>query len=241
MADSCTIVFDLDDTLYLERDFVRSGFRAADRWLQDTSGVNGLFEHCQKLFDAGVRKNIFDRALPALGLTGAPELVAQLVEVYRNHEPEITLTDDVVRYFGRRPPGLRFGLITDGPEATQMAKIRALNLDKVMQKIVCTGAWADGLGKPHPLAFETIERWCGCSGERLAYIGDNLKKDFVTPKARGWWTVQIIRSDRVHHVAAPDSAHLAHARIAAFDVLDKCLANLDRNWNRQSIGRTNGG
>ena len=36
------IVFDLDDTLYLERDFVRSGFAAVDRWVSDRFAISGL-------------------------------------------------------------------------------------------------------------------------------------------------------------------------------------------------------
>jgi putative hydrolase of the HAD superfamily len=38
------IVFDLDDTLYLERDFARSGFEAAGAWLYRQAGVPGLAE-----------------------------------------------------------------------------------------------------------------------------------------------------------------------------------------------------
>ena len=40
----------------------------------------------------------------------------------------------------------------------------------------------------------------GLIGFPLAYVADNPLKDFVTPRARGWWTVQVERPERVHHV-----------------------------------------
>ena len=36
------VIFDLDDTLYAERDYALSGFRAAGRWARDALGVVGL-------------------------------------------------------------------------------------------------------------------------------------------------------------------------------------------------------
>ncbi|MDB5525364.1 MAG: putative hydrolase of the superfamily, partial [Rhizobium sp.] len=40
--DTAVLVFDLDDTLYLERDFARSGFRATGDWLKNTMGIDSL-------------------------------------------------------------------------------------------------------------------------------------------------------------------------------------------------------
>ena len=34
-----TLVFDLDDTLYLEREYALSGFRAVGDWLRQTRGL----------------------------------------------------------------------------------------------------------------------------------------------------------------------------------------------------------
>ena len=57
------VIFDLDDTLYLERDFARSGFVAAGDWLRGEIGSAGLTEVCQEMFEAGRRTRIFDEAL----------------------------------------------------------------------------------------------------------------------------------------------------------------------------------
>ena len=49
------LVFDLDDTLYLERDFARSGFAAAGDWLQQELGIGGFAETGWRIFEAGDR------------------------------------------------------------------------------------------------------------------------------------------------------------------------------------------
>jgi len=53
-------VLDIDDTLYLERDYVRSGFCAVGRWLAEHQNVEDFFERAWALFEAGARGNIFD-------------------------------------------------------------------------------------------------------------------------------------------------------------------------------------
>ena len=94
------ITFDLDDTLYLERDFVRSGFVAADGWVRDRFAVAGFFDRAWALFEAGRRGDIFDRALSALHIRTSPALVQHLVGIYR--DPQELFVYDLS---APRPPG----------------------------------------------------------------------------------------------------------------------------------------
>ena len=48
-----SIIFDLDDTLYLERDYVYSGFQELDKFLKAKFKLDGFFETCKKIFDNG--------------------------------------------------------------------------------------------------------------------------------------------------------------------------------------------
>ena len=59
------ILFDLDDTLYLERDFVKSGFRAVAWWLQQENGLpeKETFTRLWSMFTSGERGDLFDRLL----------------------------------------------------------------------------------------------------------------------------------------------------------------------------------
>ncbi|WP_424940521.1 HAD family hydrolase [Aliiroseovarius sp. S253] len=215
------LVFDLDDTLYLERDFAFSGYACAGEWVQEQFGLKGFGQHCRNLFEEGERRHIFNRACEAVGLEADQDMIARLVDVYRNHPPTIQLCDDVLRFFARvQGP---FGLITDGPERMQRNKVSALGLEAHLAHICPTGAWPQGYGKPHPRAYELMED-AATPGMQMVYVADNPAKDFVTPKARGWMTVQIDRPGRVHAPEAPDELHAADCVIESFDELDAVLA-----------------
>jgi putative hydrolase of the HAD superfamily len=219
------VVFDLDDTLYLERDYVASGFRAAGSWFHDKTNCAGLAEACFSLFEDGHRGHAFDRALERLGIPPNPDLVRDLVEVYRTHRPALALAPDAARWL-RRPDLPATALITDGLLQVQLAKIEALGLPGLLDHIVCTGAWGRPFWKPHERAFEAVESWSGLSGRDLVYVADNPAKDFVTPRARGWATVQIARPERVHRLDVPSPEYRPHAVIDSLDGLDDCLAVL---------------
>lgn len=219
------VIFDMDDTLYLERDFARSGFKAAGAWFQRETGCRDLASMCEALFESGQRTRIFDTALAKLGLPAEPDLIELLVNIYRTHEPQIALASDADTYLRSRPARFAGGLITDGPHGTQRAKTRALGLEDRLEFIVYTDALGVGYGKPHPRAFELVEAWAPTE-HPLVYVADNPLKDFVTPRARGWWTVQVARPQRVHWTTAPDALHQPHACIESLDDLDRCLARL---------------
>jgi putative hydrolase of the HAD superfamily len=101
----------------------------------------------------------------------------------------------------------------------QRNKVAGLGLDKLIDKIILTGEWPDGYGKPHPRAYGEVMRWSGRPGDDHVYIADNGTKDFVAPKALGWKTVQILRPGRVHDGLAPTVEYEADVRIASFDEL----------------------
>lgn len=215
------LVFDLDDTLYLERDFAFSGYVCVGQWVHEQFGLTGFEQQCRSLYEQGERRHIFNHACKAVGLEVDQDLVARLVEVYRNHPPTIQLSDDVLRFFARTQGS--FGLITDGPERMQRNKVAALGLETYLSHICPTGMWPNGYGKPHPRAYEMMES-LATPGAMMVYVADNPAKDFVTPKARGWRTIQINRPGRVHAPKAPDDLHAADCAIESFDDLDAVLA-----------------
>lgn len=216
------VVFDLDDTLYLERDFALSGFRAVGEAVQARHGVAGFGDHCTADFHGGRRGDIFNRALAQFGLAGALDVPA-LVEIYRGHAPDIALCPDALRWLDLHGGG--FGLITDGPEAMQRGKIEALGLERRIGLLIPTGQWPDGFCKPHARAFELAEAE---AGGPCVYVADNAAKDFVTPNRMGWLTVQLLRPERVHPGHAPDALHEAQVRITDLDQLDAVLAAATR-------------
>ena len=185
------VVVDLDDTLYLERDFVRSGFEAVGDEVRERLGIAGFFEIAWGRFLEGRRGRIFDEALAALGIEPAPDLIGDLVTCYRTHPPKIALMPDAVRLLARSD--CRFALITDGPEVMQRGKIAALGLEQCCHPVVCTDAWGIAYRKPHPRGFEAIAEFHELPPRDVTFIADNPAKDFVTPRRLGWRTIRIRR------------------------------------------------
>lgn len=190
-------VFDLDDTLYLERAYVLSGFRAAGAWAEKELGISDLTERALHEFECGCRGNIFNRVLAAYGLLDRTVLT-RLVQVYRSHTPSISLLPDATQCLGALRPHVYLAVITDGAVDSQRNKVRALGLHNGMDLVVLTGTWGREFSKPNPRAFEYVQQQFAVPPECCVYVGDNPAKDFITPRGLGWRTVRIRREGGLH-------------------------------------------
>ena len=210
-SPAMVVVFDIDDTLYLERDYVRSGFRAVGAWARRALGVPDLSDRAWAAFDDGVRGTIFNVALANCGVEVTPELIRQLVACYRDHVPDIKLLDDARACLDALDleAGMVMAVVTDGPLASQQAKARSLGLATWSQNLIFTESLGVGLGKPHPRAFELVEQRLGVRGDRCVYVADNPAKDFVAPHQLGWTTIRVRRQQGLHF-SAESGADIDH-------------------------------
>ncbi len=188
------VVVDVDDTLYLERDYVRSGFRAVGAVI----GAEEYGDLCWELFLAGVRGDTFTRAAVEIGIEPTDEHVARCVAAYRGHAPAISLLPDASALLARLTGVAYLGVVTDGPAVSQRAKVLALGLERLVDRVVVTDELGPGRSKPHPAAFELLQKHAGANGRDCVYIADNPAKDFIAPAALGWRTVRVRRPDGLH-------------------------------------------
>ena len=176
------VIFDLDDTLYSEKQYVRSGYKAVAKLL----GNEALADRLWTYFENG--KPAIDELLNELGCMGRKE---ECLEAYREQIPEITLYDGVVDLILElKSKGIKVGIITDGRVSGQKRKIQTLGLDKLIDDIIIT----DELGgtqfrKPCDIAFRIMQRRWGLPFEQMVYVGDNVEKDFQAPKQLGMRSV----------------------------------------------------
>ena len=167
------VVFDLDDTLYLERDFVRSGFAAVEAWLAVQHGVCDFQAHAWELFLAGRRGDVFDGALPMVGLEPRPALIERLVEIYREHRPTIGLEPAASDLLAALSGRCRLALLTDGYHDTQRRKVAALALEVWCDPVVCTDQGAAHTGNRARAAsctFNARARPCPSAASMLPTI-----------------------------------------------------------------------
>jgi len=199
------MVFDLDDTLYLERDYVRSGFIAVGEFVRRELGVARFYELAWSEFLRGARGSIFNSTLARLGVAPRPALIERLVELYRHHQPRIRLQADTLDCLARLPRSLKLALITDGHARSQRLKLQALGIAERFSPAIVTSELGPQCQKPHPLAFVTVQQVCGAAGAECLYVADNPAKDFVAPLHLGWRTIRIRRRDGLY-AHRPDQA-----------------------------------
>jgi len=202
MKPRMLIALDLDDTLYLERDFVRSGFDAVEKALRGTAAGRDFAMQAWLLFESGKsRGRIFDATLAAMGITD-PALVEKLVTIYRSHPPHIKLTLDAEAFLSRHPPET-LALITNGPAMTQRNKIAALRLRDRIAMIIVTDELGEHGAKPSVRPFQIAQG--GREANECVYIGDNPAVDFEGPRQLGWQqSIRVRRAGSLHvDVATP--------------------------------------
>lgn len=179
--DVDAVIFDLDDTLYAEKDYVRSGYAAVGK---EFSQIPDMAERLWQAFERGGRA--IDEVLESFGLA-TEENKKRALQVYRFHMPTIELYEGAREMLIRlRQKGKRLGLITDGRPEGQRAKIHALRLEPLFDEIIVT----DELGgiefrKPNERAFRLMHERLNVSFEKMIYVGDNLRKDGIAPETLG--------------------------------------------------------
>ncbi len=202
------IAFDLDDTLYLERDYVRSGFRAVAE--DAVAGTSVPADEASKFlwdgFLAGVRGSSFNDLLARYPEVAAQRSVPDLVRVYREHPPTIDFLPGAEALLQEiQGLGVPLAVITDGPLASQAAKAEALGVARYADPVVLTDAWGQDFWKPHVRAFEHVAERFALPHDRLVYVGDNPLKDFHAPTALGWRSARLRLAGQVREKLAYDA------------------------------------
>ena len=182
------VVFDLDDTLCKETDFLKSAFREIAESLAGTRGdvaAENLFAEMLEMRSHG--ENVFENLSQKYGVS-----VANLLARYRSHFPLgmklPAKTRAVLETLKNR--GAVLGIITDGRSLTQRNKIRALGLSEFFEDANIVVSEEFGSEKPSPENYEFFMK--KYPDAEFCYVGDNPKKDFIAPNALGWETVCLL-------------------------------------------------
>ena len=192
-------VSDLDDTLFYEIDYVRSGYRVIGLELE-AAGIMPQAEAVGILMSAATTAEGFDNLSARIWLNhpGSSFDARWMVETYRFHTPDIRLREGAREMLSAiKAQGGRIGIITDGRSATQRAKIKALGLHEFVDNdnIIISGEI--GADKTTRIPFDTLmSRNPQCGG--FTYLGDNPAKDFRWPNALGWNTIEILDQGGIH-------------------------------------------
>ena len=223
------IAFDMDDTLYDEIDYYKSGFAAVARTAVGDFGLKDkvIFETLWKIFNSGNHKTTFDAAAEELGITFDKAYVEKLVNVFRSHNPDINLPSESRVVLESLKKRYKLGLITDGWLPGQELKVKALRLENFFDCIIYTGKLGREYWKPSPAAFKRLLAELDVPANQCVYVGDNLEKDFVSPNQMGFKTVRVVRAKRIHFGQSPSQQALPHYEIDSITKLPDLLKKID--------------
>lgn len=208
------IIFDLDDTLYQEIDYLKSAYLEIAKTI-DCHKSHLILKHMVKWYEDGI--NVFDHLINLY-----PDLkTSDLLNIYRNHYPTISLNKNVIEILKIcKENSYKLGVITDGRSVTQRNKLKALGIETFFDKIIISEEI--GSEKPNENNFKIfIEN----NIKEYIYIGDNPKKDFITPNKLGWKTVCVLDHHKNIHPQDfnIDSKYLPSIKIKSFEELKNII------------------
>lgn len=201
------LIFDLDDTLYYEKTYVLEAFKNVCKYLSSKykKDYDEVYKRCIEILDEYGRGKIFNILCDEYGFE---ENIKDLVEIYRSTVSVLELYEDSKEIFHfAKENNIKLGLITDGCAKVQWNKIKALNLEKIIDKIIVTDDYGHGYGKPHEKSYKEIIEYFNLAPYEGAYIGDNPNKDFIGAKKLGIKTIRIIH-DKGDHIN--DKVHIEY-------------------------------
>jgi putative hydrolase of the HAD superfamily len=191
------LVFDLDDTLYPECDFVASGYQAVAHHVAVRYGCpeTEVFSAMMATFKSLGREKVFSMVLDRFLDTSVS--VNELVETYRRHTPVIRLLPDYEDLLERLRRDFRLGIITDGLPAVQERKVQALHLETLVDKIIYTWEFGPEFEKPNPFCFSLMLDCLRTAPSKSIFIGDNADKDWKGAHSVGMRFVRVLPDNRV--------------------------------------------
>ncbi len=185
------IVFDLDDTLYKEVEYLKSGYKHLSSLLYKYTGVE-IYEHMYELYLSGA--NTFDIIKEKYKI---PLEKSEFLHEYRSHNPTIKLNEGsiVLLNYVKNKAG-KVCVLTDGRSVTQRNKIKSLGIEEYFDDIKISEE--TGFEKPSIESYLYFQKKYECI-TNFIYIADNINKDFITPNKLGWITIGLRKSnDSVH-------------------------------------------
>lgn len=189
------VVFDLDDTLISEKQYVESGFRYVASLIHCRFGISEerAFSDLMNLFRES-SQNVFNRLLNFYEIENSHETIIELISEYRNHHPEINFYDDVLPCIAQlKSMGIKVGIITDGYSDTQRRKLEAVHAYDYFDEIIITDELGREFSKPHNKPFEIMREKLNVEFDEMVYVGDNPEKDFFISSIHPLITVRINR------------------------------------------------
>jgi putative hydrolase of the HAD superfamily len=193
------VCFDLDGTLFDDRQYVRAGLETAASELARRTGVDLTEELLEAYFRDGHREATFDVVLSAAGL--ANDHVPALVSAYHDSEGPLVPYPDAAETLASLGESHDVGVITGGTNGR--GKLSRLGLADYVDEVIVTAERDDSKREPEP--FVELAARFGASHDSMVVVGDRPELDFPQPNRLGMTTVRLRRGHYATATARGDA------------------------------------
>ena len=197
------VIFDIDDTMISEYDYVMGGYHAVAKRLSRDDDIpmseDEVFEKLKDLSKTSY-KEVYNRFLDSLGIPRDEERIQELVRVYKQHEPHLKLYDDVRETLDAlKEKGIKLGIISDGDVARQKNKLKITGIENDFDCVIITDEMGDiSYRKPDERSYIRMSETLGVDFSDMMYVGDNPTKDFFIKTKYPIKTARIIREHGIY-------------------------------------------
>ncbi len=195
------VVFDLDDTLYNQRQHLARAFQAVGKLLEEEVGLNK--NHVRKRLlelastHGSASGKLFNLLLEEFEIPVSKRLLKRMVEAFYSYKPrKLKPYKSALEVLTKlKKVGVKLGLLTDGNPELQRFKLKALGVEDYFDAMVVTDEFGRSFRKPHPKGFREILRQLRVKPSEAVYVGDNPYKDFGGGKSIGMLTIRVLTGE----------------------------------------------
>lgn len=193
------VCFDLDGTLFDDRQYVRAGLERAGEVYADRTGVDLTEAFLRAYFQSDATEATFDAVLAERG--HSLDAVPELVDAYHANDAPLVPFPDAERTLSVLGDEYALGLVTGGRNGRD--KLRRLGLAGHFDAVVVTAELDATKREPEP--YETVLRALDAPAEETVYVGDRPGLDVPQPRALGMRTVRVRRGQYADRVPTGDA------------------------------------
>ena len=198
------LVFDVDDTLYeqivpfekayknlfnmdidMEKFYLLSRYYSDVKFEASRNGEMTMDEyHIYRIREAA----------KDLGVYLSDEEALNMQKEYKKNQQKLQMPDITISILElAKENNIKLGIITNGPSEHQWYKVKALGVERWINKdnIVVSGDY--DINKPDVRIFEIMQEKLQLPNDSLYYVGDSLENDIVGANNAGWKAIWINR------------------------------------------------
>ena len=198
------LVFDVDDTLYeqivpfenaynslFDMDIDMEKFYLLSRYYSDVK-----FEASRNGEMTMDEYHIYriQEAAKDLGVFLTDEQALNMQKEYKMNQQKLQMSNVTINILKlARKNNVKLGIITNGPSEHQWSKVKALGVEKWIDRENIIVSGDHGINKPDVRIFEIMQEKLQLPIDSLYYIGDLLENDIVGANNAGWKAIWINR------------------------------------------------